>query len=172
MATTKRYSGAEIRRMIARGKIPDDVELIEVPGGDIPVEYLADVPLTPPQVKARARQHVPGQMNKTEARYAEYLELQRLAGAVLEWRFEQFTFKLGPDLRYTPDFFVLFPDGFIAFHELKGSKKDKVTGKQTYWAEEDGLVKIRAAAQQFPWFAWKIVWWDKDVAGWASKEIV
>ncbi len=123
------------------------------------------------QVKARARQHVPGQMNKTEARYAEHLELARRAGVVLEWRFEQFTLKLGPDLRYTPDFFVLLPDAFIEFHEVKGPKKHKVTGTQTYRAEEDALVKIRSAAQQLPWFTFRLCWWDKDLVGWAVKEI-
>ncbi len=158
----KRYSGEEIRRMMVTGQVPDGMTVFVDPN---------DLVLAPkPQaVKARARQRVPGQMNKTEARYADHLELQKIAGAVLDWRFEAFTLKLGPDLRYSPDFFVLLPDGFIEFHELKGSKTDKRTGKQTYWAEEDGLVKIRSAAQQFPWFAFRILWWDKDVDGWASR---
>ncbi len=165
MAATKHYSGEEIRRMML-GELPSENAPLPPLGGETAGARAVTY------IKARARQHQPGVMNKTEARYADHLELARVAGVVLEWRFEQFTLKLGPDLRYTPDFFVLVPDGFIELHEVKGPKKDKVTGKQTYWAEEDGLVKIRSAAQQFQWFTFRLCWWNKDTGAWQVKEII
>ena len=64
----------------------------------------------------------PGQMNKTETAYRDHLRALKAAGEVLDFRFEAITLKLAQDLRYTPDFFVLKPDGSIEFHEVKGSR--------------------------------------------------
>lgn len=61
----------------------------------------------------------PGQMNKTETAYRDHLRALKAAGEVLDFRFEAITLKLAQDLRYTPDFFVLKPDGSIEFHEVK-----------------------------------------------------
>jgi len=72
-----------------------------------------------PKGKGRIR-HVPGQMNKTEAAYAEHLALLLRAGDILWWKFEAVTLKLAPDLRWTPDFLVMLGDGSLELHDTKG----------------------------------------------------
>ncbi len=99
--------------------------------------------------KARAVRHIPGKMNKTEAAYADYLGILKLAGKILFFEFECVTLKLGKDLRYTPDFMVVTLDGTVEFHEVKGSKTSK-SGDIIPYFKDDGLVKLRAAAKQFP----------------------
>jgi hypothetical protein len=76
------------------------------------------------------------------------LELELPAGEILDWKFEAITFKLAPDLRLTVDFFVVRPDHELEFREVKG-----------FW-EEDALVKVKTAAQLFPWFHFVGYTWD------------
>lgn len=79
-------------------------------------------------------------MNKTERAYAIYLEAQRRAGGIILWRYERLTLKLADDTRYTPDFYVLLPDGQIQLVETKGFFRD------------DAKVKLKVAATEFPEF--------------------
>ena len=60
-----------------------------------------------------------GAMNKTEAAYAQKLELHKRAGEVLWYAFEGVTLKLADGCRYTPDFAVMLADGVIEMHEVK-----------------------------------------------------
>ena len=69
----------------------------------------------------------------------------------------------------TPDFLVLMPDRTLLLVDTKGPKKNKTTGKIGYWAEEDAVVKIKAAAEQFPFFRFVIAWKVGD--DWQHKEI-
>lgn len=89
-------------------------------------------------------------MNKTEMRYAELLETQRRAGKILFWRYESVKFRLADRTWYTPDFYIMRPDGTIEIHETKG-----------YW-EDDARVKIKTTAEQFPEFSFVAVQWKKD----------
>lgn len=106
--------------------------------------------------RAHARRMPPGQMNATEARYAQHLELRRLGGEILSVRFEAVTFKLGPDCRYTPDFELVRADGTIELHDVKGTtrrkKADGTRGEEAPWVEADAHVKIRWAASSMPWY--------------------
>ncbi len=77
-----------------------------------------------------------GAMNKTEAAYAQKLELHKRAGEVLWYAFEGVTLKLADGCRYTPDFAVMLADGVIEMHEVKG-----------YWTE-DARAKIKVAANK------------------------
>jgi|SRR5579859_4491113 len=79
-------------------------------------------------------------MNKTEAAYADHLEQLRQVGHIVTWLFEAITLKLGDDCRYTPDFLVIHADRTVELVEVKG-----------FW-RDDARVKIRVAAQRFPWF--------------------
>lgn len=79
-----------------------------------------------------------GEQNKTEAAYAAYLELRRRAGEVLWYCFDAVSLRLGRNLHYRPDFLVQLADGTLECHEVKG-----------HWAE-DSRVKIKAAAEKFP----------------------
>lgn len=80
----------------------------------------------------------PGEMNKTERRYAEKLEAQLRAGEIRWWRFEAFKLRLADTTFYTPDFGVMTAEGFIECHEVKG-----------FW-EDAARVKIKVAAEQYP----------------------
>ena len=89
---------------------------------------------------ALARTDRPSRMNKGEARYAQHLELLRLAGEIVRWDFEDVTLRLADKTRYTPDFMVLLPNREVEFHEFKG-----------FW-RDDARVKIKVAAERFAMF--------------------
>lgn len=88
--------------------------------------------------KGRGRRRTPGTMNGTEQKYAEHLEHLVWMKEILWYRFEGMTFRLANMTRYTPDFSVMLPSGLIELHEVKG-----------HW-EDDARVKIKVAAEQFP----------------------
>jgi len=134
------------------------------------------VRLDQPEVEAQAGTPTPRprrepgmpNWNKTEARYGQYLDLQKRAGTVLWWVFEGATLKLAPDTRYTPDFMVMMRHassglGFVEFHEVKGAKN----GKPRY--EDDARVKIACAAEKFRPIRFLMVWQARNGA-WDSKE--
>lgn len=131
-------------------------------------------PTAAPVVKARSRargHHTAGKMNGAETAYSNFLFALKQAGEILEFRFEQITLKLGQDLRYTPDFFVLDPLGCIEFHEVKAKRKSKKTGKLVMHSEDDSRAKIIAAAEMMPWFTFRIVWLDPVSGNWDGKTI-
>lgn len=61
------------------------------------------------------------------------------------------TLRLGPDLKYTPDFLVV-ENEVIECHETKGA-----------YIREDGRAKFLAATSLFPFIKWTLaVWKDGD----------
>jgi hypothetical protein len=109
--------------------------------GQMPMRLLKkSKPKEPAAKPATARVHTPGQMNKTEARYAEQLEAWRLSGEITSWMFEPLKLRLAKRTYYSPDFLVVRPDGAMEFHEVKG-----------HW-EDDARVKVKVAAEKFPMF--------------------
>lgn len=115
----------------------------------------------------RGKRRAPGEMNGTERKYAERLETLRLRGEIEWYAFEAVTFKLAPDTRYTADFVVMLPDLTIEFHEVKGSTKDKKTGKRVPFIEGDAKLKIKIAAELMP-FRFSLVWPIPE--GWGRKD--
>ena len=108
---------------------------------------------------ARGKRRTPGQMNKTEAAYAAYLEELKVLGRVAWYVFEGATLKLAKDCRYTPDFAVMTHDGYLEFHEVKG-----------FW-RDDAKVKIRIAAERFPFrFVAVKARPKRDGGGWIEEE--
>jgi hypothetical protein len=79
-----------------------------------------------------------GQQNKTEAAYGSELELRRIAGEVLWYRFEGLKLRLADNTFYTPDYAVMLSSGEMEVHEVKG-----------FW-EDDARVKIKVAAEMYP----------------------
>jgi hypothetical protein len=108
----------------------------------------------------RRRPRKGGVMNKTEAEYAAHLQLRLLAGEVVRYRFEKVRLILAETCTYTPDFEVLMPDGTKEFHEVKG-----------HW-EDDALVKIKVAAEQFPEYRFLAIakLAKKAGGGWSVRE--
>jgi len=100
-----------------------------------------------------------GQMNKTEAAYAQHLEIRRAAGEILWYRFEGVKLRLADNTFYSPDFSVLLADGTLECHEVKG-----------FW-QDDARVKIKVAADQYPMrFIAVKVRAKKNGGGWDVEE--
>jgi hypothetical protein len=122
-------------------------------------------------VKVR-KPKAPGEMNKTEAAYALWLQSEKKYGFIAKaLPFGSMTFKLANDTRYTPDFPVIMPDGTLELRDTKGTKakkKDGVKVGTVPYVEEDALIKIKVAAERFPEFGWALVWLDEK--GWQRKE--
>lgn len=69
-----------------------------------------------------------GKMNRTETAYSQHLEVLRLAGEIVWWRFEPLTLRLthpdaGQPITYTPDFVILYPDGRTYMDDIKPPRK-------------------------------------------------
>lgn len=96
-------------------------------------------------------------MNKTEKRYADYLELQKHAKEIVSYKFEVIKFVLGYKTTYLPDFMVLNIDGTVGFDEVKG-----------FW-RDDARVKIKTVARMFPEFRFRAVQWVKG--SWEYEDI-
>ena len=100
-------------------------------------------------------------MNKTEAKFADYLEQLKHMKEIKAWNFEPIKFTLARNVKgarnatsYTPDFLAVYP-AWLTFYEVKG-----------FW-RDDALVKIKVAADKFPWFKWYAVQWKKE---WVFKQ--
>ena len=79
-----------------------------------------------------------GEMNKTEAEYAQYLVDQQRALEVLWFKFEGLKLRLADNTFYSPDFAVMTGSYTLECHEVKG-----------FW-QDDARVKIKVAAAIFP----------------------
>lgn len=89
-------------------------------------------------MQALGRLH-PTEMNQTEQRFADLLQLRMMAGEILWWEFEPMNLRLGVKCFYQIDFMVMLADRSLVAYEVKGRWMD------------DALVKIRTAAEKFPW---------------------
>jgi hypothetical protein len=87
----------------------------------------------------RRQSHKPGEMNRTELKYSEYLTFLLRSGEILDWSFESEKLRLADRTFYTPDFMVMNKDKEIEFHEVKGFMRD------------DANVKIKVAAELHPY---------------------
>ena len=100
-----------------------------------------------------------GQMNKTEAAYAQHLEARKAVGEILWYRFEGVKLRLADNTFYSPDFVVMLADGSLECHEVKG-----------FW-QDDARVKIKVAADQYPMrFIAVKVRAKKNGGGWDVEE--
>jgi hypothetical protein len=118
-----------------------------------------------------------GVMNKTEARYAAYLDTLIKAGEYVDYKYEAVKFKLldapaeGPQktMWYVADFFTTSKSGTNEVHEVK--PRDKKTGR--YYSREKGVMKIRMAAKEHGSAALKfVVVWPGKVPGTWEREVV
>jgi len=113
-------------------------------------------------VKARPKRR--GKMNRTEAAYAERLTALQLAGKVMAWYYEGLTFRLTtghpsrPAVRYTPDFFVVLPDGQTEIHETKG------------YETRDGSKNLKLLADRFPFRCLLVKRAKREPEGWTWEE--
>jgi hypothetical protein len=82
-----------------------------------------------------------GDMNKTEAAYAQHLGALKHDGKILDWKFHAIRVRLAPNTYYEPDFMVLNASGQIEIHEVKGT-----------FTTEKGQIKVKLCAAALPWF--------------------
>lgn len=114
--------------------------------------------------RGKLTRRVPGSMSGLEQKYASQLEADKLAGLIVSYRFEAVKLRLADKTFYTPDFYVLLPDGSIELREVKGS-----------WNapnQDMSRVKIKVAAEQFPEFCFVAITSraKKNGGGWEREE--
>ena len=95
-------------------------------------------------------------MNSVEKKYSETLFYRKVAGDIIDYMWEPFKLVLvhgvkgaRNEMSYKPDFLVVTPERF-ELHEVKiaWKKGDKLV---TGW-QEDAKLKVKMAAEKFPWF--------------------
>lgn len=102
-----------------------------------------------------------GTMNQTESAYEHHLRKRQLVGEIAWYRFEGLTLRLAERCSYTPDFVVMCADGQIELHEVKGSRAI---------FHDDARVKVRVAAEQFPFRLIAVYPRDRVFSGWDIEE--
>lgn len=115
--------------------------------------------------KARAqKRRKPGEMTKTEERYAVILEALRMKGDILEWAFEPETFVLAKDCRYSPDFRVVNANCEVEFVEVKPANYQHIPN------QSNSRTKIHVAAELHPYIFSRAVERAKKDGGGFEKE--
>jgi hypothetical protein len=116
--------------------------------------------------KARRPPHRRQGMNKAEEKYAAVLEAQKLAGDIDAYVYEGIKLKLADNTYYSPDFVVVTPE-YVTLIELKARWRKRDGTSVTHW-EDDARVKYKVAAEQFWWFRFAVVYYDK-AHGWKME---
>ncbi len=98
-------------------------------------------------------------LNKTEQAFLDYLNREGFGWRVLIL-VQSMTLKLGNGVRYTPDFVTVANFSLnLTAYEVKGYMRD------------DAAVKLKVAAAQYPWIAFKLVTRRKD-GGWDIEAVL
>ncbi|QIW86673.1 endonuclease I-like superfamily protein [Klebsiella phage LASTA] len=122
----------------------------------------------PKQSTSKAKLHAlgrkkKGEMNATEAKFANYLRGLEITGEILWWMHEGIKLQLADNTTLNVDFNVMYADGLLVMIDVKGAKAI---------IEEDAKVKMKVAAEQFPFvFRYAFPRQKKDGGGWIFEEI-
>lgn len=149
MSFPARMTAAEYREYRLSGRLPAEASAMCVPAPCPTSKTKATVP-------GRVSKGADG-MNKLERAYSVELENQRLAGLISSWKFEAMKLRLADRTTYSPDFFVVLPDGRMEHHETKGFMRD------------DAHVKLKVAASLFPMFTFRLV--KRKAGAWIVTEV-
>ena len=109
-------------------------------------------------------------MNSIEEEFSWILEQQKRAGEIVDYAFEAMTFRLADRTTYTPDFVIVHHDHFeLVDVKARGVAKigiSKKTGKpyKKQWTSkrDDAAVKMKVAAERFPWMQWAYYYHEAD----------
>ena len=105
-------------------------------------------------------------INKTEEKYADHLKDKLTEGSIIDYKYEPFGIRLAQHrCHYHPDFLVVYPDRF-AVHEVKAYSRKT---KKPRW-EDDAIVKFKVAANLYPFWEFKIVYFNTDTGQWEHIE--
>lgn len=137
-----RFSEAEYRELVRRG-IARGSEVAALP--------------------AKRKSRIPGDsrgrgMNKTEARFAQWLDARVRDGELVGWWYEPFSLRLAPRTHYRPDFLVQSADGLLGIYEVKGA-----------FIRDRAMVKPKVAAAMYPCFRWYLAQWREGA--WMVREL-
>jgi alpha-galactosidase len=100
---------------------------------------------------------VPGVPNLTERRFAEHLEIRKLAGEIRSFAYEPEVLRLGPEMTLLMDYRIVELDYTYTYIDVKG---------RYVW--EDSVVKIKAAAVMYPQHRFMQAKWTRD-KGWKFR---
>ena len=102
-------------------------------------------------------------MSGPEKAHQGILNIWMASGDILSYQYEPWTFLLsGRQLKYTPDYLVVYFDHF-EIHEIKVGIVDKKTGKIIpYFKNKTQEGTLKMAAHQYPWFKFKLFWYWGD----------
>lgn len=104
-----------------------------------------------------------GYDSQLEADYAQHLATLKLAGEIDDFMYHPFRARIAGGAYYTPDFMVIFkgsPSWYaLELHEVKG-----------FWREA-AAVRVKVAADKFPWFRFKIVSRAKKTDPWKFEDV-
>lgn len=123
---------------------------------------------SPKQSTSKAKLHAlgrkkKGEMNATEGKFANYLRGLEITGEILWWKHEGMKLQLANNTTLNVDFNVMYADGLLVMIDVKGAKAI---------IEEDAKVKMKVAAEQFPFvFRYAFPRQKKDGGGWIFEEI-
>jgi hypothetical protein len=106
------------------------------------------------------KRHVAGEMNRTESSYAETLFALKLTGEIIDWKFESIKLQIAKNCLYIPDFLVFYADCTIELVDVKGAGP----------IDPKSIVKIKCAAEQFPFFHFAIERRLPKGGGWKRTE--
>lgn len=144
---------AEYEQLLANQRAARSVPLYKIPA-----------PIILPKAKG-VQKHTPGEPNKTEQRYLDYLELRKIAGEVAWYAFEAVKFRLAEGTYFTPDVLVMLKDGTLEAHECKTMTRD---GKLLI--ADDANVKLKMAAELFP-IVFRRMAYEPNTGEWIEREI-
>jgi len=80
-------------------------------------------------------------MNKTEAEFSGWLEMQKFSGKIQDWKFHPMNIRLAKDTFYEVDFLVMESDNTMSIYEVKGG-----------YTSDKGQLKIKLCAEVLPYF--------------------
>lgn len=106
----------------------------------------------PAEMRAAPSRPTPGRMNKTEARFAALLDGWKLAGDILDYKFESVTLRLAPRTHYRTDFAVWLKDGRTRVYEVKGG-----------YIRDDSWQKLKTVAVLYPHWEFVRAQWKDGV---------
>jgi len=115
---------------------------------------------------------LPPKQTKLEIAYGNHLALQKAAGEILAFWFEGITLRLGPNVRYNPDFLVMRTDRVLELHETKPIGGAGIRAKGGPRFGNDSIVKLRACAGSFPFPCFIVTPEDKGMSRWVKKQVV
>jgi len=105
--------------------------------------------------------------NKSEIAFEQHLEMQKRSGLIDGYGFECMTFVLADGSRFTPDFFIIHASGSVELVDVKAFFKNQ----QKVHVEEAAMVRVKVAAELYPWFIWTQTWKD-ETGEWRSRQFL